>query len=78
MALQTNSKVATEAASITVNTNYAGAANDAARVQLLIDLVSAETADGTNQIERLYLDEMSPMGRASLVAHLTKLKAAVT
>jgi hypothetical protein len=76
MALQANSKVATEAASVTINTNYAGAANDPARVQLLIDLVSAETADGTNQIERGYLDEMSPMARVYLVAHLTKLKAA--
>lgn len=78
MATIPNSKLAAEAALVTVNTNYAVAASDPARVQLLMDLIAAESVDDTTVLDRLFLDEMSPLARKSLYAHLVKLKASVT
>lgn len=71
----TNSKLATEAAGITNPIDFAGAADDPARVQLMIDAVSAEATDP--DYHRLFLDEMSPACRTSLYAMLVALKAAV-
>lgn len=78
MSLTANSKITYEAGTMVVNTNYAGAADDPARVQLLIDLVSADSVDGSNLLDRLWLDEMTQIARVSLVAHLIKMKAAVS
>lgn len=77
-----NTKLTANTTGIVIPTDYAGAASDPARVQLLIDLISLEGVDGPNNSAtrqaRGYLDEMSPMCRDWLFAHLTKLKAAVS
>lgn len=78
MTLYANSKIATEIATAPSAINFAGMADDPTRVQYMIDLLSAETADGTDQVNRAYMDEMSPICRISVVAALTKLKANVT
>jgi len=54
--------------------NYTGAANDPARVQVLIDLVQAQ---GT-MTQRGHLDQMSPSAWLQLLAELEALKASVT
>lgn len=63
--------------------NYAGAANDAARVQLLLDTVpnpdvSPAQAGGVMSGGGGFLDEMSPGAAAQLRVELTALKAAVS
>lgn len=79
MAIQANSKLAYEAGTITVPTDYAGAADDPARVQLLINILSAEAVDTATDLQnRMYLDEIGPVARVYLIAHLTKMKASVT
>jgi len=78
MSTQLNSKLAYEISTVTVPTNYAGLATNALRIQALMDLLSAETVSGaTDQQARLFLDEMTPICRVSLLAHMTKLKAAL-
>ena len=71
-----NSKLAADAAGWANPIDFAGAANDQARVQLLIDAVSKESTDPNEH--RLFLDEMSPACRTSLYVMLTALKAAVS
>lgn len=65
--------------------NYAGAANDPARVQLLIDLIpnpdappgtGPAAASGSKTLHS-YLDEISPAALAQLLVELAALKAAV-
>ena len=63
--------------------DYAGAANDQARVQLLIDaLPNPDTANtgGSGAVQGIlgFLDEMSPIACAELRVELTALKAAIT
>jgi len=74
-----NSKLAQEATGIVcpiTPTMFAAAADDPARVQLLIDLISYESTDPDQH--RLWLDEMSPAARNSLYVFLVALKAAVS
>lgn len=54
---------------------YSGAANDPARVQILIDMIEPVAAENFN---RGMLDEMSPMARIQLIQELRALKAAIT
>lgn len=54
--------------------NYAGAANDQARVQVLIDLIQPD-ATMTN---RGHLDMMAPPAKIQLLKELIALKAAVS
>lgn len=71
---------------IVVQQNYAGAANDPARVQLLIDLIpnpdapagTGPAAAGGSKTLHSYLDEMSPAAAAQLLVELAALKAACT
>lgn len=72
----TNTKLAQEASGIVNPFDFAGAADDPARVQLLIDAISKEETDPDDH--RLYLDEMSPACRTSLYVILVALKAATT
>lgn len=61
--------------------NFAGAANDQARVQLLIDALPDPDGPQANQgaaARGLYFDQMSPMCAASLLKTLRALKAAVS
>ena len=66
--------------------NYAGAANDPARVQLLIDLIPnpdapagpGPAAASGSKVLHSYLDEMSPAAAAQLLVELAALKAVVT
>lgn len=69
--------------------NYAGAASDPARVQLLLDLIpnvdaplgtgSGSIASAKDQgVSNTYLDEMSPGAAAQLWVELLALKASVT
>lgn len=78
MSTTLNSRIAYESGTIVILTNYAGAANDPARVQLLMDIIGADVVDGTNLQDRGFLDEMTPIARLTLYAHLVKLKAAVS
>lgn len=78
MSTTLNTRIAYEAGTIVIPTNYAGAANDPARVQLLMDIIGADVVDGTNLQDRGFLDEMTPIARLTLYAHLVKLKAAVS
>lgn len=79
MALQPNSKLLSEVAQTPCPVNYTTAAgSDPLRVQYLIDLVSAETVDGVDAVNRGFMDEMSAIARVTLVSHLTALKAAVS
>lgn len=71
-----NSHLAAAATGITNPIDFAGAASDAARVQLLIDAISKEATDADDH--RLFLDEMSPACRDSLYVMLVDLKANVT
>jgi len=74
-----NSRLAYEVSTIVVPTNYAGMASDAARVQYLRDLLAYETVDTTALLQdRGFLDEMTPIARAWLCAHLDKIIASVT
>jgi len=65
--------------------NYAGAATDAAAVQLLIDIIpnpdaahgTGAVAGGNQGILNTYLDEMSPGAAAQLRVELLALKDAV-
>lgn len=61
---------------------YSGAANDAAAVQILIDMIpNPDAAHGTGAVatgqKGGYLDEMSPAAAAQLRVELTALKDAV-
>lgn len=60
--------------------NYAGAASDPARVQLLIDLIPDVDTNRTSgaQAGGGFLDEMSPAAAVQLRVELTALKVAVT
>ncbi len=67
--------------------NYAGAANDAARVQLLLDLIPNPDTTSTSgavagstltPVGAGFLDEMSPGAATQLLVELTALKAAVS
>ncbi len=63
--------------------NYAGAANDQARVQLLLDALpnpSTTSSSGAKQADTYvgFLDEMSPIALTQLRVELTALKAAVS
>jgi hypothetical protein len=60
--------------------NYAGAASDPARVQLLLDAIpNPDTASSSGSIAGGgFLDEMSPAAAAQLRVELVALKAAVT
>lgn len=74
-----NSKLAAEITGMTSPisaADFAAAADDPARVQLLITLMSYESTDPDQH--RLWLDEMTPAARNSLIVILTALKAAVT
>jgi hypothetical protein len=70
---------------VSVIGNYAGAANDGAAVQVLIDLLpNPDAPHGTGAVAgggqgqlNTYLDEMSPGAAAQLRAELLALKAAV-
>jgi len=75
----TNSKLSAEATGLEspISTaDFAAAADDPARVQLVIDLISYEATDA--DVKRLWLDEMTPACRNSLYKLLTVLKAGVT
>lgn len=66
-----NSRIAAEIKGMVNPLNFAALATPEARVQLLIDTLTYES---TNPDEhRLYLDEMSPACRASLIVILTAL-----
>lgn len=71
-----NTNLADNVVGMTQPFDFAGAADDPARVQLLIDAISYEATDP--DYHRLFLDEMSPVCRDSLYAILVALKAAVT
>ena len=61
--------------------NYAGAANDPARVQLLLDAIPNQdttSSDGAVQGIIGFLDEMSPTAATQLRVELAALKAACT
>ena len=60
--------------------NYAGAANDGAAVQILIDRIpdSDTTKTSGAQAGGGFLDEMSPAAAVALRVELTALKAAVS
>ncbi len=67
--------------------DYAGAANDPDRVQLLLDLIpdpdtptpgSGAVAAPPHGVENTYLDEMSPGAAAALRVELIAMKASVT
>lgn len=75
----TNSKIAAEILGLESPISaaeFAAGADDPARVQLVIDLLSYESTDP--DVKRLWLDEMTPACRASLVRLLTTLKAGTT
>lgn len=72
----TNSEMADNVKGIVNPLNFAGAANNKARVRLLRDTVAKEHTDQTDH--RLFLDEMSPACRDSLYAMLNAMEAAVT
>jgi hypothetical protein len=60
--------------------NYAGAADNKARVQLLIDQISLEDADPTTGaafVRFPHLDKMQPEARDALYLNLVALKAAI-
>ena len=68
---------------IAVLGNYAGAANDQARVQVLIDLIpdpDAANTGGSGSIQGGlgFLDELSPLAAAQLRVELVAMKAAIT
>lgn len=71
-----NSKLSVLAKGLTNPINFAGAANDKARVRLLRDAISNEEMEQTEL--RFYLDKMQPECRAQLYVLLTALEAAVT
>lgn len=64
--------------------NYAGAANDQARVQVLIDMLpdpdtaSSSGASAAAGAGAGFFDEMSPVAAMQLRVELTALKAAVS
>lgn len=61
--------------------NYAGAANDAARVNLLLAALpnpEDQTSSGARQNYIGYFDEISPMALVQLRVELTALAAAVS
>lgn len=67
--------------------NYAGGANDAARVQSLLDLIpdpdtlsssGSVAGSGLSPVGANFLDEMSPAAATQLRVELTALKAAVS
>jgi hypothetical protein len=72
MTLNANSLL--EVKGIAAINNYAGAANDPARVQLLIDTIQPYAT--ANQ--RGMLDQMSPAARIQLLVELQALFTAVT
>jgi hypothetical protein len=58
--------------------NYAGAANDSAAVQVLLDLIGSPDETRTNgRNAGSNLDEMSPIARAQLRVELLALQDAV-
>lgn len=59
---------------IAVIGNYAGAANDPARVQILIDLIEPEST----MTHRGYADQISPQAKIFLLNELQALWSAVT
>lgn len=71
-----NTRIAQLAKGLTNPINFAGAANDKARVRLLRDMISNEEM---NQDEpRFFLDKISPEARAQLYVMLTALETAVS
>ena len=75
----TNSKMAAEITGLEspISTaDFAAAADDPARVQLVMDLISYESTDP--DVKRLWLDEMTPACRLSLYKVLSVLKAGVS
>lgn len=78
MALRPNSRITAEVAGIVSPINFAGMANDVARVTYIRDLIIAEEASGADLQARMYLDEMSPLCRNALYVILTKCIASVT
>lgn len=78
MAKVANTKMSAEIAGIVCPVDFAGMADDPARVQYVIDLLSSESPDGADLQARQYMDQMTRLCRASMVVMLTKLKAAVS
>ncbi len=72
----TNRYLAAEAATMEQPLDFAGAADNKARVRLLRDAIEKEGTDPTDH--RFYLDEMSPVARLTLFKMLTDMEAAVT
>ena len=69
-----NADMTLEAKGIAVINNYAGAANDPARVQLLIDLIQPYAST----TQKGMLDQMSPAAKIQLLVELQALFAAVS
>ena len=63
---------------LTLINNYAGAANDPARVQLLLDVIPNPDVPPASSTGLRFLDEMSPAAAAQLRLELAALKAAVS
>lgn len=59
---------------VEVINNYAGAANDKARVQLLIDTIAAPAT----MVHRGLLDQMSPSAQIGILKELQALYTAVS
>lgn len=71
-----NPTLAAQASGIENQINFAGAANDKDRVQLLIDFISNEEMDSSEL--RMGMDKMDPAARVGLYVALVALKASVT
>lgn len=69
-----NAKSTKDVKGIAVLANYAGAANDKARVQLLIDLLEPEAT----MTHRGHLDQISPVAKIHLLNELQALWTAVS
>lgn len=78
MSMVANTRIASETAGIVCPVDFAGMADDPARVQYIIDLLSAESPDGADLLARQNLDQMTPRCRASLIVMLEKAKTAIT
>lgn len=65
---------------IEVNLDYAGAANDTARMQLLLDALPDPEVEGDSQGmgATSYFDQIQPMALIELRAHIEVIKAIVT
>ncbi len=69
-----NQFLTAEKAGIDIINDYAGAANDQARVQLLIDLIEPDST----QTYRGLLGDIAPAAQRQLLVELEALKASVT